>query len=54
MRLKIRCDGKFKKFYKIFWELNKASSPGAPREETSDSAVVFINKINIFVANLSY
>jgi len=24
MRLKIRCDGKCEKFYKIFWELNKA------------------------------
>ena len=24
MPLKIRCDGKCKKFYKIFWELNKA------------------------------
>jgi len=25
MRLKIRCDGESEKFYKIFWELNKAS-----------------------------
>jgi len=24
MRLKIRCDGECEKFYKIFWELNKA------------------------------
>jgi len=24
MRLKIRCDGESEKFYKIFWELNKA------------------------------
>ena len=24
MRLKIWCDGKYEKFYKIFWELNKA------------------------------
>ena len=25
MRLKIRCDGKFEKFCKILWKLNKAS-----------------------------
>jgi hypothetical protein len=24
MCLKIRCDGESKKFYKIFWELNRA------------------------------
>ena len=24
MRLKIRCDGESEKFYKFFWELNKA------------------------------
>jgi len=24
MRLKIRCDGESEKFYRFFWELNKA------------------------------
>ena len=33
MRLKIRCDGESGKFYKNFWELNKAIKKTSPTEK---------------------
>jgi len=40
MRLKIRCDGECEKFYKIFWQLNKALASAERQPRPSREAGV--------------
>ena len=42
MYLKIRCDGESEKFYKIFWELNKAQAILREEPDHPQCTVFFI------------